>query len=62
LRYFGVRIQPCDERQAIGKGRHPAALNFGDCFAYALAMSTGDPLLYIGQDFLKTDVKAALSV
>jgi hypothetical protein len=41
-----------------GKGRHPAALNF----AYALSRSTGEPLLYIGQDFLKTDVKAALLV
>ena len=45
----------------FGKGRHPAALNFGDCFAYALAQVTGEPLLYKGEDFVRTDVlKAAL--
>lgn len=45
----------------FGKGRHPAALNFGDCFAYALAQVTGEPLLYKGGDFARTDVlKAAL--
>ena len=40
-----------------GKGRHPAALNFGDCFAYALAKSTGEPLLAKGGDFAQTDVE-----
>ena len=49
-------------RQAFhdfGKGRHPAGLNFGDCFAYALAKQTGEPLLYKGQDFSQTDVVSA---
>lgn len=40
-----------------GKGRHPAALNFGDCFAYALAKSSGEPLLAKGADFAQTDVE-----
>jgi ribonuclease VapC len=44
----------------FGKGRHPAELNFGDCFAYALAKVTGEPLLFKGQDFSKTDIKAAV--
>ncbi|MGQ0775334.1 MAG: type II toxin-antitoxin system VapC family toxin [Pseudonocardiales bacterium] len=39
-----------------GKGRHPAALNFGDCFAYALARSSGEALLHVGEDFARTDV------
>lgn len=39
-----------------GKGRHPAGLNFGDCFAYALATERGEPLLFKGGDFDKTDV------
>lgn len=42
-----------------GRGHHPARLNFGDCFAYALAMERGWPLLYAGEDFAKTDVLAA---
>lgn len=42
-----------------GKGRHPAALNYGDCFAYALATSRGAPLLFVGDHFTETDVKAA---
>ena len=44
----------------FGKGNHPAGLNFGDCFAYALARVTGLPLLYKGEDFSRTDVAAAL--
>lgn len=51
-------------RQAFldfGKGRHPAQLNFGDCFAYALAKATGEPLLFKGTDFSKTDVRNAES-
>jgi ribonuclease VapC len=40
-----------------GKGRHPAALNFGDCFAYALAMVSNEPLLAKGFDFQKTDLQ-----
>jgi ribonuclease VapC len=43
-----------------GKGRgHPAGLNFGDCFSYALAKITGEPLLFKGEDFIYTDVLAA---
>ncbi len=42
-----------------GKGRHPAALNFGDCFSYALATLTQQPLLYKGDDFSRTDIQAA---
>jgi len=40
----------------FGKGRHPAGLNFGDCFSYALAVVRGEPLLYKGRDFSETDV------
>lgn len=40
----------------FGKGRHPAGLNYGDCFAYALATVRGEPLLYKGEDFSQTDV------
>ncbi len=43
-----------------GRGFHPAGLNFGDCFAYALAKECSCPLLFIGNDFAKTDVKSAL--
>jgi ribonuclease VapC len=49
-------------RQAFrdfGKGRHAAGLNFGDCFAYALAKITGEPLLFKGNDFKKTDIVSA---
>ena len=45
----------------FGKGNHPAALNFGDCFAYALARTTGEPLLFKGEDFARTDIEAASS-
>ena len=44
----------------FGKGRHAAGLNFGDCFAYALAKLTGEPLLFKGNDFKKTDIVPAL--
>jgi ribonuclease VapC len=44
-----------------GKGRHPAGLNFGDCFAYALAKARDVPLLYVGEDFARTDVRSALA-
>lgn len=43
----------------FGKGRHPAGLNFGDCFAYALAMALAEPLLFVGEDFGRTDVAVA---
>jgi ribonuclease VapC len=60
-----LQIVPVDAEQAelarsawrkFGKGRHPAALNFGDCFSYALAKSSGEPLLAKGTDFDLTDV------
>lgn len=44
----------------FGRGRHPAALNFGDCLAYAVARSSRDTLLFVGTDFAKTDVKPAI--
>jgi ribonuclease VapC len=43
-----------------GKGLHPAGLNFGDCFAYALAKEHSCPLLFVGDDFSKTDVQSVL--
>jgi ribonuclease VapC len=43
----------------FGKGRHPAALNFGDCMSYALAAMSGEPLLYSGDDFSQTDIQGA---
>jgi ribonuclease VapC len=48
-----------DAFRRFGKGRHPAGLNFGDCMSYAVASLSGLPLLYIGQDFSKTDIEAA---
>ncbi|MFZ0633105.1 MAG: type II toxin-antitoxin system VapC family toxin [Acidobacteriaceae bacterium] len=68
LRRAEILIEPVTTEQAFiakqafldfGKGRHPAGLNFGDCFAYALARVTGEPLLFKGNDFAKTDVQAA---
>lgn len=44
----------------FGKGRHLAGLNLGDCCAYALSMSRGEPLLFKGQDLARTDVRAAV--
>lgn len=64
-----VSIEPVTEEQAhlarqcyseYGKGRHAAGLNFGDCFAYALAKATGEPLLFKGLDFSQTDIEPAL--
>jgi ribonuclease VapC len=65
-----IVIEPVTESQAhiaraayrdFGKGSgHPAGLNFGDCFTYALAKETGDPLLFKGQDFTHTDLVAAI--
>lgn len=61
-------VLPVDEHQAalafeafqkFGKGRHPAGLNFGDCFAYAAARALDEPLLFKGDDFGKTDVRVA---
>ena len=44
-----------------GKGAHPAGLNFGDCFSYDLASERSCPLLFVGQDFAKTDIRSALA-
>jgi ribonuclease VapC len=69
IRTAGIAIQPVTQEQALlarqgfsdyGKSRHPAGLNFGDCFAYALAKSTGEQLLFKGADFRQTDVVPAL--
>ncbi|MBY0361604.1 MAG: type II toxin-antitoxin system VapC family toxin [Phreatobacter sp.] len=46
----------------FGKGFHPAALNFGDCFAYALARERACPLLFVGNDFSRTDITPAISL
>ena len=46
-----------DAWRRFGKGRHPARLNFGDCFAYALAKTRGEPLLFKGGDFPRTDIE-----
>ena len=58
--HFGIRHAHVSEaRRAyrrFGKGRHAAALNFGDVFAYALARTSGEPLLFKGDDFAKTDI------
>ena len=43
-----------------GKGIHPAGLNFGDCFSYVAAKASGSSLLYVGDDFAKTDLQSAL--
>ena len=68
FRRAGIVIEPLSVEQAhlarqafldFGKGRHPAGLNFGDCFAYALAKATRESLLFKGNDFDKTDIKAA---
>jgi ribonuclease VapC len=69
LRRAGIVIEPFTVEQShiarqafhdFGKGRHPAGLNFGDCFAYALSKVTGEPLLYKGKDFKKTDILSAV--
>jgi ribonuclease VapC len=49
-----------DGWRRFGKGNHPAGLNLGDCFAYALAKARNEPLLFKGTDFAQTDVKAAI--
>lgn len=46
--------------QRYGRGQHPARLNYGDCFAYATAAVTGEPLLFKGRDFSQTDIEPAL--
>jgi ribonuclease VapC len=68
FRRAGIIIEPVTlehgelARQAFldfGKGRHKAGLNFGDCFAYALAKASGEPLLFKGNDFIQTDIEPA---
>lgn len=68
LGLVGAEVVPVDAGQAaialsawarFGRGRHPAKLNLGDCFSYALARSLSAPLLYKGEDFGQTDVSAA---
>jgi ribonuclease VapC len=49
-----------DAFNRYGRGRHAAALNFGDCLAYAMAAVAGDTLLFVGQDFGKTDIRSAV--
>jgi ribonuclease VapC len=65
----GVEIMAVDQDQAeiartawrrFGKGRHPAGLNYGDCFAYALAKARRLPLLHLGGDFAQTDIETVL--
>ena len=69
FRRAGIVIEPFTVEQAylarqafldFGKGRHAAGLNFGDCFSYALAKLTGEPLLFKGEDFKQTDITPAL--
>lgn len=70
LQDAGIIIEPVTERQAriareayrdYGRGSgHPANLNFGDCFAYALARDLGEPLLFKGADFAHTDIRPAI--
>ncbi|MCU0623343.1 MAG: type II toxin-antitoxin system VapC family toxin [Gemmatimonadaceae bacterium] len=68
LRALRVEVVPVDAEQlalardaarVFGRGRHPAGLNFVDCFSYALAIQRGEPLLFVGLDFGRTDVIAA---
>lgn len=65
LRGIGAEVVPVGDEQVVlardaglrfGRGRHAAALNLGDCFSYALAVARGEPLLFVGDDFSKTDV------
>jgi len=48
-----------DAYRRFGKGRHPASLNFGDCMSYAVAQLAGESLLFVGDDFSRTDVQVA---
>ena len=56
----GLAAGALDAFMRYGKGRHPARLNLGDCFAYALAKQLDAPLLYKGDDFAQTDTRSAL--
>ena len=68
LRAIGAEVVPVGEDQVrlardaalhYGRGRHPAGLNYGDCFSYALAVAVGEPLLFVGSDFAQTDLTRA---
>jgi ribonuclease VapC len=68
IRRASIDIEPVTEEQAhmarqafidFGKGRHPAGLNYGDCFSYALAKARREPLLFKGRDFAQTDLVSA---
>jgi len=68
LKLAGITVMPVapetralalDAYDRYGKSRHPASLNFGDCFAYACARQEGVPLLYKGDDFPRTDIDSA---
>ncbi len=68
VRELGVTVVAFGEREwqhaaaafvRFGRGRHAAALNFGDCLAYGTAAALGDPLLFVGNDFGQTDITAA---
>ena len=68
LKELGVTVVPFGEREThaavaafvkYGRGRHKAGLNLGDCFAYAAAAVAGDSLLFVGDDFKKTDIEPA---
>jgi ribonuclease VapC len=60
IELVAVTVEQADVARAawrrFGRGRHEAALNFGDCFSYALALTSGEPLLFKGGDFTRTDV------
>jgi ribonuclease VapC len=62
---IAVEVEHADQARRAwrryGKGRHPAGLNYADCFSYALAKLTDEPLLFKGNDFSQTDIQAALS-
>jgi ribonuclease VapC len=69
-RQLDLELVPFDASQAaiareafqrFGKGRHPARLNLGDCFAYALAHHLDEPLLFKGDDFARSDIRSALA-
>ncbi len=69
LRHAQIELMPVSVSQAMiarrawqtfGRGAHPAGLNYGDCFAYALAKETHEPLLFKGDEFAQTDIEPAL--
>jgi ribonuclease VapC len=66
LRGIGAEVVSVGDEQVVlardaavrfGRGRHAAALSFGDCFSYALAVARAEPLLFVGDDFAKTDIE-----